>query len=90
MEEGGRKVIKLDAEQIANFAGAALELSGSEGRVLAMSERGVASLTPRQRSVIEDSVRLVPLRVPTIEMAGGSVSCMLAGIHLTAQHEGLQ
>lgn len=27
--------------------------------------------------------RIVPLEVPTIELAGGSVRCMLAGIHLT-------
>jgi hypothetical protein len=28
------------------------------------------------------TARLLPLAVPTIEMAGGSVRCMLAGIHL--------
>ncbi|MBK5091880.1 amidinotransferase, partial [Burkholderia sp. R-69927] len=83
MEEGGREVVTLDADQIAQFAGAALELTGSDGLVLAMSERGVACLTAQQRSVIERSARILALRVPTIEMAGGSVSCMLGGIHLT-------
>jgi len=29
--------------------------------------------------------RLLPLAVPTIELAGGSVRCMIAGIHLAAR-----
>ena len=32
--------------------------------------------------VIEKHAQPVVLKVPTIEMAGGSVRCMLAGIHL--------
>ncbi|MGX7002372.1 citrulline utilization hydrolase CtlX [Caballeronia sp. KNU42] len=80
--ESGRTVIALDHSQIRNFAGNALELSGTDGRVLALSERAAASLTREQRSLIERSARLLPLPVPTIEMAGGSVRCMLSGIHL--------
>jgi hypothetical protein len=75
-------VIALDHEQINSFAGNALELTGTGGRVLALSERAAESLTSQQRAQIEQSARLLPLRVPTIEMAGGSVRCMLAGIHL--------
>jgi hypothetical protein len=41
-----------------------------------------ASLAPDQRQAIERSARIVPLAVPTIELAGGSVRRMLAGIHL--------
>ncbi|TAL93011.1 MAG: amidinotransferase [Paraburkholderia sp.] len=80
--ESGRTVIALDHEQINSFAGNALELTGTGGRVLALSERAAESLTSQQRAQIEQSARLLPLRVPTIEMAGGSVRCMLAGIHL--------
>ena len=36
----------------------------------------------RERRAIEHSAQIVALPVPTIEMAGGSVRCMLAGIHL--------
>jgi len=82
LEESGRSVIALDAHQIGEFAGNALELSGRDGRVLALSARAAASLRPEQRAVIERSARLLPLAVPTIELAGGSVRCMLAGIHL--------
>lgn len=82
LQESGRDVITLTSEQIANFAGNALELSGRDGRVLALSARAVAALTQDQRTRIERSASLLPLAVPTIELAGGSVRCMLAGIHL--------
>lgn len=80
--ESGRTVIALTHAQIGNFAGNALELSGKDGRVLALSERAMSCLTAQQKTLIERSTQLLPLRVPTIELAGGSVRCMLAGIHL--------
>ena len=83
LRESGREVIELDTRQIGEFAGNALELTGHGGqRLLALSERAAASLTAAQKAVIERSATLLPLRVPTIELAGGSVRCMLAGIHL--------
>lgn len=83
LEETGRRVVPLDAEQVAEFAGNAMELSGRTGHVLALSERALRSLRPDQVRTIEASAVLLPLAVPTIELAGGSVRCMLAGIHLT-------
>ena len=80
--QSGREVIVLSPAQIAEFAGNAIELSGRDGRLLAMSSRAVASLTAAQIAVIERSARIVSLAVPTIEMAGGSVRCMMAGVHL--------
>ncbi|QQJ99021.1 amidinotransferase [Burkholderia ambifaria] len=82
LTETGRTVIALDHAQIANFAGNTLELSGKDGRVLALSRRAFDCLTGEQRATIERSARLLPLDVPTIELAGGSVRCMLAGVHL--------
>ncbi len=82
LERSGREVVALDARQIGEFAANALELSGADGRVLALSARAAASLRPAQRAVIDRSARLLPLAVPTIELAGGSVRCMLAGVHL--------
>lgn len=82
LEANGRTVIPLTAEQIAAFAGNAMELEGRDGRVLALSTRALAALTPAQIAVIDDSATLLPLSVPTIERAGGSVRCMLAGVHL--------
>lgn len=80
--EMGRTVIHLTNHQINEFAGNALELSTGKERILAISARGAAALTAEQRSQIEQSARIVELAVPTIELAGGSVRCMLAGIHL--------
>lgn len=37
---------------------------------------------PGQRAELARHVRLLPLAVPTLELAGGSVRCMLAGVHL--------
>jgi hypothetical protein len=82
LESTGRKVIELSAHQIQEFAGNALELSNGQERLLALSERALASLLPWQIEIIERSTRILALRVPTIELAGGSVRCMLAGIHL--------
>jgi hypothetical protein len=82
LRDCGREVIALAASQIDAFAGNALELSGREGRLLALSRRAFASLQREQRQAIERSARLLPLDVPTIELAGGSVRCMLADIHL--------
>lgn len=82
LEEMGREIISLDYHQLNNFAGNAIELSGREGRILAISSRAAATLTSEQKMVIEKSVKIIELSVPTIEMAGGSIRCMLAGIHL--------
>ncbi|WP_170475504.1 citrulline utilization hydrolase CtlX [Ruegeria arenilitoris] len=83
LEESGRKIVELSHAQIAEFAGNAIELNGKNGLVLALSSRALLSLTPEQLSIIENSARPLPLSVPTIETAGGSVRCMIAGIHLS-------
>ncbi|MFC6686927.1 citrulline utilization hydrolase CtlX [Jhaorihella thermophila] len=82
LAETGRAVIDLTPAQIAAFAGNAIELEG-ERRLLALSARALEALRPDQIAVIERSARLLPLSVPTIETAGGSVRCMIAGIHLS-------
>jgi len=81
----GRTVINLSHEQINEFAGNALEMTGSKHRVLALSDRAAKALTKEQIKVIEKSAKLLPLHIPTIELAGGSVRCMIAGIHLTSR-----
>ncbi len=80
--EHGRTVIDLSPEQVRSFAGNAIELLTPTGRVLALSTTALASLRADQVEIISRSCRLLPLPVPTIELAGGSVRCMIAGIHL--------
>ena len=84
--EPGRELIELSNQQITDFAGNAIELQGTKGRVLALSERADRSLTPAQRAIIEKSARILPVDVSTIELEGGSVRCMIAGIHLDPRH----
>lgn len=83
LAEGGREVITLSQAEIAGFAGNAIELSGEAGRFLALSRTAYDSLTTTNRTRIEALLPMVPLDVTTIELAGGSVRCMIAGIHLT-------
>jgi hypothetical protein len=78
----GRDIIELTEAQVRDFAGNAIELQGSESRVLALSRRALASLTREQVGTIGQYCTVLPLEVGTIERAGGSVRCMIAGIHL--------
>lgn len=82
LTETGRTVIDLSHDQLRDFAGNAFELTGDSGRLLAMSERAHRSLTAAQLRTIEASCEIVSVDISTIELAGGSVRCMLAGIHL--------
>ncbi len=83
--ENGRQLVELTEAQVGEFAGNALELQGANGRLLAISSRALRALRADQIDTLEQTVQLLPLDVPTIEMAGGSVRCMLAGIHLKAR-----
>lgn len=83
----GRKVVELTEQQVREFAGNAVELCGRtpEGKrryVMAMSARARRSLRPDQVALIEESCEILAVDIPTIELAGGSVRCMIAGIHL--------
>lgn len=82
LEESGRTVVPIDAAQMGEFAGNALELTGRDGGVFVMSARGWESLHASQRAVIEARLDVLPVRIPAVEHSGGSARCTLAGIHL--------
>ena len=82
LEETGRDLIDLSMDQISNFAGNTIELTGKT-RILALSERALKALRADQIKTIERSASCLPLSIPTLETAGGSVRCMMAGIHLS-------
>jgi len=82
LEAGKRTVIELSRGQIADFAGNALELHNEKSRLLVLSERAAARLSDEQRTTLARFTDLLPLNLPTIELAGGSARCMLASIHL--------
>lgn len=79
------EVINLTNAQISSFCGNAIELQGTNGRILALSQTAFNALTTEQKAAIQKTAKLVPLPIPTIESAGGSVRCMIAGIHLQSK-----
>ena len=79
------EVIDLSVEQINNFCGNAIELQAKNGRILALSQTAYNALTAEQIIAIQKTAKLMPLPIPTIESAGGSVRCMIAGVHLQSK-----
>jgi hypothetical protein len=84
LEQSGRDVVTISEEQLGEFAGNALEVWAGTHPVLVMSARGWRSLDRRQQRRLEAAHAVLPVEVPTIEHAGGSARCMMAGIHAPA------
>jgi hypothetical protein len=83
LEKTGKEIVELSADQIANFAGNAIELHDNNGeKLLVLSTRADRALTDGQRKRLSRHARLIPVELPTIELGGGSARCMLATIHL--------
>jgi len=83
LEKTGKEIVELSADQVANFAGNAIELHNREGeKLLVLSSRADRALSEDQRKRLCRYARLVPIDLPTIELAGGSARCMIATIHL--------
>ena len=89
LEESGREVIRISAEQVNGFAGNVLEVRNRLGETfIAMSTAAYGSFTEEQRETLCSFARIVHAPIPTIErLGGGSVRCMLAEVFLPkAQH----
>jgi len=83
LEKSGKELVELSRDQVANFAGNAIELHNRDGKkLLVLSDRALRVLTNEQRTRLARHARLLPLDIPTIELAGGSARCMVATIHL--------
>ncbi|MFD2166582.1 citrulline utilization hydrolase CtlX [Thalassotalea euphylliae] len=82
IDRSGKKLVPLSEEQINRFAGNVLELDGKNGRFIAMSTSAFDALTQEQKRLIQTHVDIAHINIPTVELAGGSLRCMLAGIHL--------
>jgi hypothetical protein len=83
LEKAGKEIVELSADQIANFAGNAIELHNKGGeKLLVLSSRAARTLTEDQRERLSRYARLILLELPTIELGGGSARCMIATIHL--------
>jgi hypothetical protein len=72
---------------VNQFAGNMLELQGTDGPVLVMSECAFQSLQPNQIAELQRYTTLLHAPLPTIETCGGgSARCMIAEIHLPKQN----
>jgi len=87
LEKTGKEIVELSADQVANFAGNAIELHSKDGeKLLMLSTRADAAFTEDQRKRLRRHARVVPLQLPTIELGGGSARCMIATIHLPLRY----
>jgi len=84
LQDTGRELVSLTFEQLEAFAGNMLELrTSSGGRLIAMSQQALDSLTELQLDRLQQNGLILAAAIDTIEVAaGGSVRCMLAEIHL--------
>jgi hypothetical protein len=84
LERTGKDVVELSPDQIANFAGNAIELHNQDGqKLLVLSSRAIQALGEEQYERLSRYARVVQLDLPTIELGGGSARCMIATIHLS-------
>jgi len=87
LEKTGKEIVELSADQVANFAGNAIELHSKDGeKLLMLSTRADGTFTEDQRKRLSRHARVVPLQLPTIELGGGSARCMIATIHLPLRY----
>jgi hypothetical protein len=80
----GHRVVAISFAQLEAFAGNMIEVQTHRGDLLVLlSETAFGSLLPGQVNAISEHAEMLPLRIDTIEKyGGGSVRCMIAGIHL--------
>ena len=89
LRDTGHTIVNINYAQLEAFAGNMLELCNQDGeRVLAMSRQALDSLDDAQRETLAGSGRIVSAPIYTIEsLAGGSVRCMLAEVHLPTEEQ---
>jgi hypothetical protein len=80
----GHKVVAISYAQMSAFAGNMFEVMTKNGEaVVLLSEKAYNALLPGQIDAISKQADLLPMSIDTIErVGGGSVRCMVAGIHL--------
>src|SRR4029450_9244433 len=60
LEKAGKEIVELSADQIANFAGNAIELHNKDGeKLLVLSTRAAQALTEEQRATLTPYARVV-------------------------------
>ncbi|MEO1625801.1 MAG: arginine deiminase-related protein [Bacteroidota bacterium] len=82
-----KEVVNISLDQMNSFAGNMLQVQGSKGSLLVLSEQAFASLDSHQVNRLERHTELLVASIPTIEkFGGGSVRCMMAEVFLPPKH----
>jgi len=88
LEKSGKEIVELSADQIANFAGNAIELQNRRGeKLLVLSSCAAGALTEEQRERLTRYARLMQLELPAIELGGGSARCMNSSLPNAAKSD---
>ncbi|MDO4229832.1 MAG: arginine deiminase-related protein [Capnocytophaga sp.] len=83
LKRTGKEIISITEEQMHHFAGNMLQVQGSDGAYLVMSEAAYNSLTDKQIKDIEKHCKILYSNLETIETCGGgSARCMMAEVFL--------
>jgi hypothetical protein len=83
----GRALIEISHTQMEQFAANIIQVNNAEGKPhIIMSQSAYDAFTPAHRVSLAAFGRLLPGDISSIERyGGGSVRCMIAGIHLPAR-----
>jgi hypothetical protein len=79
----GHKVVAISYAQMESFAGNMFEVKNKKGEAFVLlSQQAFNTLIPGQIDAITQFADLLPINIQTIEThGGGSVRCMVGGIH---------
>lgn len=81
LKNSNKEIIPITETQTKLFAGNMLQLLGSSGPILVMSQSAYDSLLPKQIQTLSSHTSLLSIPIPTLEVCGGgSVRCMMAEI----------
>ena len=84
LKADGKEIVLITEDQMNNFAGNMLELTGAnERRYLVMSNSAYQILTKKQVAQLEEHITILSSSLDTIEACGGgSARCMMAEVFL--------
>lgn len=84
LEQDGKTIVAITAEQVQHFAGNVLEVEGAKGQsYLVCSTQAYEAFQPAQRKTLAQFCQFLHSPLNTIEqLGGGSARCMMAEIFL--------
>lgn len=87
LSKSKKVVIDVDFKAMNNFACNAIELKAKTGEsVLVISAKSWYVMDDDHKFKLERYLKVLPISIPTIEeIGGGSVRCMIAGIHFKSK-----